>query len=159
MQFCRYQSIQVQYIIALEMSILERVEYRLPPCPMTTCEDFLEVVLWNAKATLLDTPDSRDRHAARAGNTANKLVQDCELISNHLIRNLLKLCYLGGSSTTLLAVDTGGLLLRCAGVLTLAAMLISDQSEILVNAIAGATDIEQARLVKFAQALHENSKL
>ena len=67
LQFCRYQSIQVQYIIALEMSILERVEYRLPPCPITTCEDFLEVVLWNAK--LLDTPDSRDRHAARAGNT------------------------------------------------------------------------------------------
>ena len=137
------------------MSILERIEYRLPPCPTTTCEDFLEVALWNAKAGLLDTPDAREKQ--RAGNICNKLVADCEEITKNMLPQLLLLCYLGASSKRILAVDTGGLLLRCAGVLAAAALLVSSNSSILISAIASATDIEQDHLVQFAQALCANS--
>lgn len=36
-------SITLGQLIALELTILQRLEYSLPPCPLATCQDFLEV--------------------------------------------------------------------------------------------------------------------
>ena len=104
-----------------------------------------QVALWNAKSQIAE------ENLLNPEEATAQLVKDCDVIKEHLLKHLSTICYLGASSAEMLEVDTGGLLLRTAGILAAAAMLQSSQSDILINAISSATHIEETHIFAFAQ--------
>jgi len=117
------QSVTVAAAAALDVVRHDPAAGRAP-VPRTRA---LEVALWNAKARPAGHARAREKH--RAGNICNKLAADCEEITEKVRPQLLLLRGLGASSKRIPAVDTGGFLLRCAGVLAAAAHARLEQQE------------------------------